>query len=57
MMASNNNDTARYTYRNIFPLSHKMSVLRSSSKMKTRLRYSSLLVKRLLNIYIPNLYC
>ena len=39
MMASNNNDTARYTYRNISPVSLKMAVLMSSSQMKVRLRY------------------
>ena len=36
MMASNNSDTARY----ISPVSLKMAVLISSSKMKARLRYS-----------------
>ena len=39
MMASNNSDTARYTYRNISPVSLKMAVLMSSSEMKVRLRY------------------
>ena len=47
MVASNNSDTARYTYRNISPVSLKMAVLTSSFKMKTRLRYSSLFVKGL----------
>ena len=42
MMASNNSDTARYSNRNISPVSLKMAVLISSSKMKVRLRYSSL---------------
>ena len=42
MMASNNSDTARYSYRNISPVSLKMAVLISSSKMKAR--YSSLFV-------------
>ena len=44
MMASNNSDTARYTNRNISPVSLQMAVLISSSKMKARLRYSSLFV-------------
>ena len=44
MMASNNSDTARYSNRNISPVSLKMAVLISSSKMKVRLRYSSLVV-------------
>ena len=39
MMASNNSHTARYTYRNIYPVSLKMAVLMSSSQMKVRLRY------------------
>ena len=41
-MASNNSDTARYSNRNISPVSLKMAVLMSSSQMKARLRYSSL---------------
>ena len=41
MMASNNSDTARSTNRNISPVSLKMAVL-TSSKLKARLRYSSL---------------
>ena len=44
MMASNNSDTARYSNRNISPVSLKMAVLMSSSQMKARLRYSSLFV-------------
>ena len=44
MMASNNSDTARYSNRNISPVSLKMAVLMSSSQMKARLRYSSLSV-------------
>ena len=36
MMASNNSDTARYGNRNISPVSLKMAVLISSSKMKAR---------------------
>ena len=44
MMASNNSDTARYSNRNISPVSLKMAVLISSSKMKARLRHSSLFV-------------
>ena len=44
MMASNNSDTARYSNRNIFPVSLKMAVLMSSSQMKARLRYSLLFV-------------
>ena len=44
MMVSNNSDTARYSNRNISPVSLKMAVLISSSKMKARLRYSSLFV-------------
>ena len=44
MMASNNSDTARYSNRNISPVSLKMAVLMSSSKMKARLRYSLLFV-------------
>ena len=55
MMASNNSDTARYTYRNISPVSLKMAVLTSSFKMKTRLRYSSLFVKGL-ETFIKRLY-
>ena len=44
MMASNNSDTVRYSNRNISLVSLKMAVLVSSSKMKARLRYSSLFV-------------
>ena len=44
MMGSNNSDTARYSNRNISPVSLKMAVLISSSKMKARLRYSFLFV-------------
>ena len=44
IMASNNSETARYSNRNISPVSLKMAVLISSSKMKARLRYSSLFV-------------
>ena len=44
MMASNNIDAARYSNRNISPVSLKMAVLTSSSQMKARLRYSSLFV-------------
>ena len=44
MMASNNSDTARYSNRNISPVSLKMAVLISSSKIEARLRYSSLFV-------------
>ena len=40
-MASNNSDRARYSNRNISPVSLKMAVLMSSSQMKARLRYSS----------------
>ena len=43
-MSSNNSDTARYSNRNISPVSLKMAVLMSSSLMKARLRYSSLFV-------------
>ena len=39
MMASNNSDTARYTYKNISLVSLKMAVLMLSSQMKVRLRY------------------
>ena len=35
-MASNNNDTARYSNKNISPVSLKMAVLMSSSQMKMR---------------------
>ena len=45
MMVSNNSDTARFTNRNISPVSLKTAVLMSSSQMKVRLRYSSLFVK------------
>ena len=44
MMALNNSDTARYSSRSISPVSPKMAVLLASSKMKARLRYSSLFV-------------
>ena len=44
MMALNNSDTARYSNKDIYPVSLKMAVLISSSKMKARLRYSSLFV-------------
>ena len=47
MMVSWNSDTARYSNRNISPVSLKMAVLMSSSQMKARLRYSSLFV----NVY------
>ena len=39
LMASNKSDTARYSNRNISPVSLKMAVLMSSSQMKVRLRY------------------
>ena len=39
MMALNKSDTARYTNRNIPPVSLKIAVLTSSSKMKVMLRY------------------
>ena len=55
MMASNKNDTARYTNRNISPVSLKMAVMTSSSKMKVRLRYSSLFVK-CLKTFIKHLF-
>ena len=42
VMASNNSDTVIYKNRNISPVSLKMAVLISSSKMKARLRYSLL---------------
>ena len=38
-MASINNDTARYSNRNISPVSLKMAVLMSSCQMKVRLGY------------------
>ena len=44
MMASNNSDTARYSNRNISPVSLKMAVLMSSSQMKARFRHSLLFV-------------
>ena len=44
MMASNNSDTARYSNRNISPVSLKMVLLMSSSQMKARLRFSSLFI-------------
>ena len=44
MMASNNSDTARYSNRNISPVSLKMAMLISLSKMKARLRYFSFFV-------------
>ena len=44
IMASNNSDTAKYSNRNISPVSLEMAELISSSKMKVRLRYSSLFV-------------
>ena len=47
MMASNKSDKARYSNRNISPVSVKMAVLMSSFQMKARLRYSSLFV----NVY------
>ena len=39
MMASNNSDTARYSNRNISPVSLKMAVLMSLSQLRVRLRY------------------
>ena len=44
VMTSNTSDIARYSDRNISPVSLKMAVLISSDKMKVRLRYSSLFV-------------
>ena len=53
--ASNKSDTARHTNRTISPVSLKMAVLTSSSKMKVRLRYSSLFVKHF-KTFIKRLY-
>ena len=49
MVASNNSDTARYTNRNIFPVSLKMAVL-TSSKNESEVWIFISLCKRFKNI-------
>ena len=55
MMASNKSDTARYSNRNISPVSLKMAVLISSSKNESEVKIFFTLCKRL-KMFIKRLY-
>ena len=53
MMGSNNSDTARYSYKNISPVSLKMAVIPNESEVKIFLTLCKGL-KTFINVYKPN---